>query len=86
MVLKKVAPNVTPYMTPDLLVLLYYLFDFEDLFHQVVDDKEEEDNLEAQHQVVRPIDIAKQLHRVKAEVFCYSTNIAQRRACSHRRG
>ena len=67
MVLKKVAPNVTPYMTPDLLVLLYYLFDFEDLLHQVIDDKEEEDNFEAHHHVVRPIHIAEQLHRVEAE-------------------
>ena len=69
MVLKKVAPNVTPYVTPDLLVLLYYLFDFEDLLHQVIDDKEEEDNLEAHHHVVRPVHIAEQLHRVEAEVF-----------------
>ena len=51
------------------LLLLHYLFDFQDLLDQIIDDKEEEDNLEAQHQVVRPIDIAKQLHRVEAEVF-----------------
>ena len=69
MVLKKVAPNVTPYVTPDLLVLLYYLFDFEDLLHQVIDDKEEEDDLEAHHHVVRTVHIAEQLHRVEADVF-----------------
>ena len=63
MVLKK----VTPYVTPDLLVLLYYLFDFQDLLHQVIDDKEEEDNFEAHHHVVRPVHIAEQLHRVETE-------------------
>ena len=45
-----------------------YLFYFKDLLNQVIDDKEEEDNFKAHHHVVRPIDIAKQLHRVKAEV------------------
>ena len=72
-VLKRVAPflapNAPPFVTPDLLVLPYYLFDFEDLLHQVIDDKEEEDNLEGHHHVVRPVNIAEQLHRVEAEAF-----------------
>ena len=53
----------------DLLMPLYYLFDFKDLLNQVIDDKEEEDNLEAQHHVVRPVHITEQLHRLEAEVF-----------------
>ena len=54
---------------PDLLVLPYYLFDFKDLLNQVVNDKEEEDDLEAHHHVIGPVDVAEQLHRVETEAW-----------------
>ena len=49
-----------------MFVLLQYLFDLKDLLDQVIDDKEEEDNLEAHHHVVWPVDIAEQFHRIEA--------------------
>ena len=49
------------------LLCSYNLFYFKDLLNQVVDDKEEEDDLEAHDHVIGPVDVAEQLHRVETE-------------------
>ena len=66
--------------SPSLLCSYNYLFDFKDLLNQVVDDKEEEDDLEAHHHVIGPVDVAEQLHRVEAEAWEKNIRVQRLRA------